>query len=160
MKKEIYKDKYVVYENGEVYSLKRNVWLKKHLNKNGYYQVMINSKREYLHRVVMEAFKGISKLTVDHIDENKTNNSLDNLEYVTQAENNKRYRIKSNNKNQLLATAKRSNCVTWSGKVFKSQRQLASYLGISSGFVTTLIKENRIFKGSCILMYMESQGEQ
>lgn len=155
MKKEIYKDKYVVYEDGEAYSLKRNVWLKKHLNRNGYYQVMINSKREYLHRVVIEAFKGKSVFTVDHVDGNKTNNYLGNLEYVTQAENNKRYRVKSNNKNQLLATAKRSNCVTWNGKIFKSQRQLALYLGISSGFVTTLIKENRVFKGSCVTMYKE-----
>ena len=43
-----------------------------------------------VHRIVMEAFKGKSDLTVDHIDGNKLNNSLDNLEYVTIQENVKR----------------------------------------------------------------------
>ena len=38
----------------------------------------------------MEAFKGKSDLTVDHIDGNKLNNNLSNLEYVTAQENTKR----------------------------------------------------------------------
>lgn len=37
-----------------------------------------------VHRLVMESFRSSSELTVNHIDHNKYNNSLNNLEYVTQ----------------------------------------------------------------------------
>jgi len=153
MLSKIYKNDYIVYENGSVYSLKRKVFLKEHLNKNGYIQVMIKSKREYLHRVVAISFYGDSNLTVDHIDGNKHNNELSNLEFVTQSENNKRYREKTNDANRIKATKSRSNSVLWNGKKFESQRSFAEYAGISSGFVTTLIRNNRMFKGS----YVESQ---
>jgi hypothetical protein len=39
------------------------------------------------HRLVLEAFVGQSDLHVNHIDGNKTNNFIGNLEYVTQTEN-------------------------------------------------------------------------
>lgn len=40
-----------------------------------------------VHRLVMETFKGKSKLQVNHIDWVKDNNSLSNLEYCTNQEN-------------------------------------------------------------------------
>jgi hypothetical protein len=41
-----------------------------------------------VHRIVMETFRPIEgKMTVDHLDHNKRNNSLDNLEWVTREEN-------------------------------------------------------------------------
>lgn len=48
-----------------------------------------DSKRtsHLVHRLVMLAFKGESDLEVNHIDGNKQNNALDNLEYVTSSEN-------------------------------------------------------------------------
>ena len=40
-----------------------------------------------VHKLVANAFLGKSNLQVDHIDGNKLNNKLNNLEYVTPKEN-------------------------------------------------------------------------
>lgn len=49
--------------------------------------------KKYIHRIVMETFIWKSILTVNHIDWNKENNSLSNLEYISQKENNIHARI-------------------------------------------------------------------
>lgn len=66
--------------------------IKQQVNRYGYKQVHItdadgNRKHPYVHRLVLEAFCGVSDLTVNHIDENKENNNLSNLEYLSSVEN-------------------------------------------------------------------------
>lgn len=63
-----------------------NTWgyMTVNLSKNG----KSNTKR--VHRLVANAFLGESNLQIDHIDGNKQNNRLDNLEYVTSKENTNR----------------------------------------------------------------------
>ena len=82
-------DNVIVLENGKVYrELKdRCRLIKGTLRNNGYLQLTIKNKTIKVHRLVIEAFKGKSDLTVDHIDGNKLNNSLDNLQYLTREEN-------------------------------------------------------------------------
>lgn len=59
--------------------------------RNGYVYVCLcknNKPKGYrVHRLVMAAFYGASNLQVNHIDGDKRNNCLDNLEYCTQSEN-------------------------------------------------------------------------
>lgn len=61
------------------------------INSNGYRSVMIKYKkcnRSFkVHRLVMLAFHGPSKLEVNHINGIKSDNRLENLEYVTRSEN-------------------------------------------------------------------------
>ena len=45
------------------------------------------TRTTYLHRIVKEVYDGYSDLTVDHLDGNKDNNHISNLEYVTNREN-------------------------------------------------------------------------
>lgn len=58
----------------------------------GYNRIKINGKYWFRHRLVMAAYKPAfdinnKKHGIDHIDENKLNNSMDNLRVVTQSHN-------------------------------------------------------------------------
>jgi hypothetical protein len=50
-------------------------------------------KKEYVHRLVAQAFipNPLNKKCVNHIDSNKLNNNLNNLEWVTHKENYEHY---------------------------------------------------------------------
>ena len=83
--------KYAIYPNGTIVVLERVK--PTHKSFNGYVMVSIDNKKDskpyYLHRLVAETFlpriKG--KEFVNHIDGNKQNNDLTNLEWCTHKEN-------------------------------------------------------------------------
>lgn len=89
------KDYYSVNDKGEFYS--DNSGLMKTRNKSGTEYQIINfstkdgKKRTFrVARLVLMAFnpvEGMDKLEANHIDGNKKNNSLENLEWVTSSEN-------------------------------------------------------------------------
>lgn len=56
-------------------------YLKVALSKDGVQKTL------YIHRLVAQTFIGESKLQVNHKDENKHNNDINNLEFVTHKEN-------------------------------------------------------------------------
>ena len=90
---------YAITIDSKVYNIKTNKLLKQNINGRGYYQVnLFNNKVSNtlrVHRLLMEAYYPINeKLDVNHIDGNKLNNKLSNLEWVTRRENIKHaYRI-------------------------------------------------------------------
>lgn len=68
---------------------------------NGYCFVTLSKcgtiKDKLVHRLVMDTFVGNSENEVNHKDGNKTNNRLENLEYVTHSDNQKHsYRVLKN----------------------------------------------------------------
>ena len=61
-------------------------------NKKGYLKVMLTDKEGvrkgyFVHRLVIESFYKKSDLQVNHKDEDKQNNNLNNLEYMSNREN-------------------------------------------------------------------------
>lgn len=86
------KPEYLITKEGIVLSLRTNKLLRWHKESSGYFSVPIRNGKAhfmFLHRLLAEMFipnpKNLPE--VNHIDGNKENNSLDNLEWVTGSEN-------------------------------------------------------------------------
>ncbi|WID30783.1 hypothetical protein [Staphylococcus phage HMGUsa2] len=64
-----------------------------HVDRDGYLTVKINKKRHMVHRLVYEYFgTDFNKdYHIHHIDGNKQNNCIDNLECISPSEHNKRH---------------------------------------------------------------------
>lgn len=81
-----------IRKDGKKYTHKAQK-IKPFTTRTGYVLVPLKrdvNKKKLVHRLVMEAFKPMDKmeeLQVNHIDGNKSNNRLDNLEWCTRKEN-------------------------------------------------------------------------
>lgn len=85
-----YEGRYSISDKGEVFSFLTNKILKVNISKTGYGSVELydknhNSKRLLVHRLVAEAFIDNPKQLpfVNHKDENKMNNAVNNLEWCS-----------------------------------------------------------------------------
>lgn len=92
--KYVLKYDYYATEDGKIYSKKTNKFLSVNEDKDGYIKVRLiceDSRHTFsVHRLVLETFNPIEdmdKKQVNHIDGNKKNNNLNNLEWVTCQEN-------------------------------------------------------------------------
>lgn len=81
---------YILNTDGTVYSKRKNKFMVGSNNKsNGYNYVTINNKIVSRHRLIAKTFIGNNenKPCVNHIDGDKKNNSVSNLEWCTYEEN-------------------------------------------------------------------------
>ena len=96
---------YIIYPDGRIWSNKLNREIKSTINNAGYYVVGLtnNKKRKLylLHRLLAIHYidNPENKPCVDHIDRVKTNNSLDNLRWVTHLQNCQNWGVSKRNTN-------------------------------------------------------------
>lgn len=158
-----YEELYEVSNYGRVRNKKTKRFLTQHDNGKGYLFVSLwknnKGKREYVHRLVALAFipNPDKKPTVNHKDEDKQNNYVENLEWMTYKENNNYRthnersmqtriengtfekmceRMKNNNPNQGQFTYRKNayaRKVICDGVVFNSIKECAEYYGVGYG---------------------------
>lgn len=100
--------RYMVDENGRIFRKKDLALLKYSLNAWGYFDTKLVDdngirKNVRVHRIVCYAFYGFqeSDIQVNHIDGNKVNNRIENLEWTTASENLK-HAYKNNLRESLI----------------------------------------------------------
>jgi hypothetical protein len=88
-----YEGLYIISSYGRIKNLRTNLYLNVKQRSDGYIRIGLYNKGKqtyyYLARLVYKTFKGIenNNFEINHIDNNKLNNNLNNLELISSREN-------------------------------------------------------------------------
>lgn len=158
---------YTVFEDGRVIGLRSDKFLKPGISSNGYPTVSIYSEGKNvsvcLHRLVAECFlpKVEGKTYVNHIDNNKLNNHVSNLEWCTPSENSI-HMVKIGRAANIISSVRsrmsKSVIDTSTGKIYDSCKQAAKSLGHNENTLRTRLCGFR--QNTTTLKYMKSDEAQ
>lgn len=155
-----YFDSYQVSNRGRVKNKKRKNILKPKISPDGYLRVGLSKdghqKFYYIHRLVAQTFipNPDNKPQVNHINRNKQDNHLWNLEWCTARENQvHRFKYNSNNDNKKYGTL--IKCVT-TNKIYYSIAEAAEDTGACYSSITKCCKGDRKTAGGYEWEYLYS----
>lgn len=120
-----YEGKLRVSNYGNVFKVITNKLANKNLNNRGYLRVCIEKKHLYIHRLVCEHFihsRREDQTSVNHINGIKTDNRVENLEWVTPRENTFHYRMTNKTHPYVSYSEKTDRYESWLSVNGKSRR--------------------------------------
>lgn len=98
------------------------------IHSSGYRTLKINSKQYMVHRIIWLIVHGqFPTHSIDHIDQNKLNNRIENLRDVAQAINNKNRPLQKNNSSGRIGVYWRKDKQTWQAII--KHGQIQTHLG-------------------------------
>ena len=126
------------------------------INENGYLRVYIYNKTYALHRLIALAFidNTYNKEQVNHIDGNKLNNSIENLEWVTNKEN-QIHKIKNGLGNNFTRKIIQYDLQINKIKEFNSIVEASKELHIGKSNIISVLKNYTKTAGGFIFKYLE-----
>lgn len=153
---------YSINEEGQIRNDITNKIKKSYINKNNNYftvDLWENNKsyKKTIHRLLAETFipNPLNKLTVDHIDGNRQNNSLENLRWATYSEQNSRFNTNGVRSERILVTKyeeirkkRGGGHIRWGiileQKIFNSITEVSNYFNLSLSNISSLLKNGTI----------------
>lgn len=141
-----YEDKYRITKDGFVYSIERDIMLNHVINVSGYHIVSLLknnvSKIHFVHKLVAEAYipNPNNYTQVNHIDKNKNNNSVENLEWCTPM-----YNCNHRNDNIINGmTIKCTNVISGDIKYFNNVQECAEAINVNRHLIVINVRKNRL----------------
>lgn len=126
-----------VYRNRPRILTKQTTW-------DGYYRVKIDGKYELLHRLIARVFLGDppdNSFQVNHKDHDKKNNSIENLEWVTQVEN--LHHCMKAGRHNMGMTPVVATCMETGSRIFFESQTQAKDCGFTQANISKCIKGER-----------------
>lgn len=91
---------------------------------HGYVNILIDGIRYKSHRIIFCMFNGYMPMFVDHIDNNRSNNKIENLREVTKSQNNQNARTRSDNTSGVKGVCWNSVINKWTARLNLSGKQI------------------------------------
>ena len=162
-----YEGLYQISNKGRVKSLKcgKERTLRPGIKSSGYLKVVLCKngmvKQFQLHRLVANAFipNLDNKPQVNHLDENKLNNCVDNLQWATAKEN-----INHGTRNERAGYSRSKPILQYSKsgyfiREWKGASEVERVLGIANSHIIACCKGNRKSAGGFVWKYKEERTE-
>lgn len=159
----------IIRKNGRKYHVKERI-LKDAPEGHGYFQVCLydakgRNKRLRVHRLVAETFipNPEDKTQVNHKDEDKTNNHVDNLEWMTCKENNN-YGTRTERAGKAIAKALGKPVAQYSKdevliKVWQSTMEVQRQCGFNQSHISAVARGTRKSCGDFVWRYVEDDNQ-
>lgn len=150
--------KYAISNKGNLINVRNSKKLKTRINKHGYEEVQLSTnckRRTYrIHRLVAISFidNKDNKPYINHIDGNKLNNSIENLEWVTAKENDTHARG-----NGFKVQNKPIKAISMDGQdvlIFESLSECVRYFNTNTGSIHRVLKGKRNYHKNYKFMYL------